>query len=408
MASPETPPAPDPKPESSPDSKITMAPEPFTPEESSHISEQWATLKESVNWKDVILHPVARLSIFWHERQTAQADMQLEDWKREEAETMSAMASTRSGLEKSDSIQESLRLAQKKAGIVLDQKRYGTDQKKAGIIKADLFQETRTENLKFVQEKIRTIEEKKKSFMQERDVARKVFIDSYAAKVAIEAIRVAQCDEHINEATGKIIESQQRGEELKSLREYLEAQNQAELLPHDAAELRETINQLRLKESEYDVQFEQDTAQLETLNIGRDDAIKQQEFWAAKITPKSKEMPEVVLPASTPEMPKKEEEAPEKTPKAVSEVAPKPTPDNTSVTEKSEEAGPKSLGEAVKGFRRGLEEAPKEEQEYMADLLGEAQTKYQEKYPESKVFTWFMWFFEFFSDSVKEKQKTPK
>lgn len=364
--------------------------EKLTVKDHETISGQWEQLKESVSLKDVILHPVARLSIFWHERQTAQAEIQLEDWKREEAITLIAFTKTNSGLEKSVLIRESLRKAQDQAGIVLDLKKFSADKRDVAMERAKVFQETRTNNLAFVREKVRKIEEKKSSFMQERDIARKVFIDSYTTKADVETKKISECDARILEVSGTVHSYEEKGQKLRQLIEDLEKENREDLLDPDDAEYLETMRQLHNQEYNLSIQLEKYSATRKLLTLDREEAVKQQEFWSAKIRPAKLGGTEDVPLVINPDTSQNEENDTE----------------TETISSETKEERPKSVKEAVSGLSAEIREAEHDEFSYAHEVLSDAQHAFAEKYPDSKMFTWIIWFFELFSDSVGPQKKS--
>lgn len=398
MASPEAKPFENSSP--APEPEMNMAPEPFASKESTKISGQWEQLKESEGWakkvKNVILHPAAALSIFYKERQLRLADSQLEYWKQEEAETLTKMAKTQSGIDRSGAIHSSLQRVQAEAGISLNQKKFREENRDAALERAKTFQETRNANLTFVQEKVRSIEEKRGRFMHERDMSRKVFIDTYAAKADVETRKMSEYDVRISEISGTIDTCEKQGEKLRLLMGELEIENSEDLLAPDDAEYVETMRQLRKQEYDVRVQLEKYFAVRKQLTTEKEDVARKKEFWLAKITPpKPKEVP-----------PTPQEIIPEPVPPLDTLKIPEEEQDAGTVPKAENEERPKNVKDAVKGLSAEIREADEGELSFAQELLSGAQNAFAERYPHSKMFTWIKWFFDIFSDSVTPKNNS--
>ncbi len=385
----------------------------LTPEESTTISEQWETLKESLTWQDVILHPVARLGLFFNEDALGKADQQYLEWKQEEQEILQSMENTEKSVQNSDKISEVLQAVQASADITPDTNKYGADRRQAALEQAGVFQNTRRENLEFVSAKIRAIEEKKKFYEEGRDLARKVFIDSYAGKVVVEKALVEQQGEHIVVAEAQKNECLNKAEKLREAREFLEQFTAEQLLTYDADELQETIGKLSFKENEALAQAEEYEEQVKVLEEKRKGTLATQAFWEAKIAPKKSgdslddDKEESTANSAQPDA--KTSDAPLEAKQSVASAQQESALFDIREGESKKEKKnfPDTIPAGIIGFRKEVWEAGQEELTDLDSVLQDARATYAEKHPESRLFDWVLWTLEFFVNT-DPKKKTSK
>ena len=279
------------------------------------------------------------------------------------------------------------------------------------------MQKKRGENMEFVLGKLRSIKEKKTIFEQERTIARSTFIETYAKKAEGEKTLVAKFDENIrdvgNSKSAADAKMKELGAHREKLQEYLATQK---LLPIDKGAIQEMVNNLSKQEFQSATLVEQYTEQLKGLNIERTARQEKQAFWEAKITPrKPKEMPvtplkknsEPVLPVTNSETPKRDEGNTSTTTETEdSAQATKTDLENTPTAEEKDR--PKTLKEASTGLIKEIEGAGEDEFAYARESLSAAQQVFEERYGNSRIFTWIMWFFDIFAERANERKNTPK